>query len=72
MRSKYITFPSGLEKNELQTQENYEFINLMKHPIQGNRGKIIYNLLLKYVAFEEIIAAFKNSILYNRLVDESM
>ena len=44
----------------------------MKHPIQGNRGKIIYNHLLKYVAFEEIIAAFKNSILHNRLVDESM
>ena len=67
MRSKYITFPSGSEKNELQTYENYEFINLMKHPIQGNRGKIIYNHLLKYVAFEEIIAAFKNGILPYRI-----
>ena len=44
----------------------------MKHPTSGNRGKIFYNHLLKYVAFEEIIAAFKYSIFDNRLDDESM
>ena len=44
----------------------------MKHPTSGNRGKIFYNHLLKYVAFEEIIAAFKYSIFDNRLDDENM
>jgi len=44
----------------------------MKHPISCSKGKIFYNHLLKYIAFEEIIAAFKNSILHNGVVDESM